>query len=165
MPLVGEKPPPSLGEPSPPGVFFSTEGGLFHLNWGVLGGFITPSGGVAGGGGSALSGGFFLPVWGGFVCLFGGFFSPFCQFILKAPWLYRKCYRTGATPSTHPSRKICSLCVLCYNSGWVWLYPPVLWAGGLSPYRGGGGGYGPSLCEPEITVPAPFPFEICRCER
>ena len=38
------------------------------------------------------------------------------------------------------------------------------WAGGLSPYKGGGGGYGPSFCEPGITVPEdklPYVYMLC----
>ena len=169
--LVGEKKPPSLGENPPRGVFFSTEGGGFHLNWGGfagggggLGGLFPPVlGGVYHHFWGVCQGGFFLHFQGGFVSLFGGVFSPFCQFMLKTPWLYRECYHTEATPF-HPrlSQDLLSVCFMVQFRVAV-VVSPLGWAAGLSLQ--GEGGYGPSLCEPEITVPALFPFEICRYER
>ena len=139
----GETPPPQFRWEKPPR-------GLFRLNWGVFwGGYfhlfweglITTSGGVAGGGRVLHFQGVFFFLFGGVLSpcsLFGGIFPPFCHFILKAPRLYRECYRTEATPFHPPlSQDLLSVCFMVQFRVGVVVSPRTLgW--GVVTQQGGG---------------------------
>ena len=129
--LAGEKKHPQFGWKKPPQGVFLPGGGRFSPQLGGLG-----VGGVFSArfwvvlspllGGGVVLGGFFLPFFG------GG--SPFWQLILKTPppGFTGKGTALRQHAYTHHSPKICSLCVLRYNSGWSWLYLTLQGGGGIA---------------------------------